>query len=159
MKQIILMGASLNSGNRGVNALTRGTINALIDANEDCSITIISYTVKRKIENVIDYHNKILKVNEIPSNLKGGLSFYIKTKFSIDTCFLNRDVYKLLENADIVLDISEGDSFSDIYGYKRFFLHSFLKLGTIKLGKKLILLPQTMGPYNNKFVKLIYCAT
>ena len=49
-----------------------------------------------------------------------------------------------------MLDISGGDSFSDIYGAKRFQGITQLKRLALDLGTPLILLPQTYGPFSNK---------
>ena len=53
----------------------------------------------------------------------------------------------------MVFDFTEGDSFSDIYGLKRFALTSFFKFVTIKKDGCLVLGPQTYGPFKNKLVK------
>ncbi|MBT9521958.1 MAG: polysaccharide pyruvyl transferase family protein [Dechloromonas sp.] len=51
-----------------------------------------------------------------------------------------------MSSCHLIFDIGEGDSFSDIYGLKRFFLHVITKW--MALGKcPLILSPQTIGPY------------
>lgn len=51
--------------------------------------------------------------------------------------------------ADAILDISGGDSFTDLYGLQRFRSVSILKRLAIRKGKRLILLPQTYGPFNS----------
>ena len=55
----------------------------------------------------------------------------------------------LIDSCDVALDISGGDSFSDIYGVKRF--NSIIRAKQIVLerGVPLILLPQTYGPYKD----------
>lgn len=58
-----------------------------------------------------------------------------------------------IEECDVVFDFTEGDSFSDIYGLKRFALTSFFKFVTIKKDGCLVLGPQTYGPFKNKHVK------
>jgi len=54
-----------------------------------------------------------------------------------------------LRAADAVLDISGGDSFTDLYGPKRFQAVTALKRIVLQLGKPLVLLPQTYGPYHD----------
>lgn len=55
--------------------------------------------------------------------------------------------------ADFVLDIGQGDSFSDIYGKKRFHkinkVHVFARL----FHRKYIFLPQTIGPFEDKAIR------
>jgi len=56
----------------------------------------------------------------------------------------------LLENihkSDLVANIHGGDSFSDIYGTRRFLKGAIPDLIVLLLRKRLVLLPQTYGPY------------
>lgn len=53
-----------------------------------------------------------------------------------------------IADADAVLDISGGDSFTDLYGSHRFWTVALPKLTTLRLGRPLALLPQTYGPFN-----------
>lgn len=156
--KIVLCGASLNSGNRGVNALTRGTILSIKDVVPDAEINIVSYTVKNTTKNYVDGK----QILEIPCNPYDGIRAFI---FSVICVILPRILkHKLLMKnkilkeiyvGDFFLDISEGDSFSDIYGIKRFIIHSSLKLSAILLKKKLIIMPETIGPFNNTIVKAV----
>lgn len=151
MKKIVLAGASLNSGNRGVNALTRGQILLLIDKyGVDTEISILSYTVKENVSNTIRYKefNKVVK--EIPCGRKKMIEAYFKSK-----TFGDNYITKILKESDLILDISEGDSFSDIYGIERFIQHSLLKLISNNLKKRLVIMPQTLGPFNRLIVKKI----
>lgn len=54
-----------------------------------------------------------------------------------------------LTGLDVILDLSGGDSFSDIYGRRRFDGVVLPKLLALRLGIPLILLPQTYGPYGD----------
>ena len=51
---------------------------------------------------------------------------------------------------DVVLDIGEGDSFTDIYGARRFRVLLATKIVALLLGRPLLLSPQTIGPFNNR---------
>jgi polysaccharide pyruvyl transferase WcaK-like protein len=46
-----------------------------------------------------------------------------------------------------VLDIGEGDSWTDIYGLERYAFHAGTKIAALALGKPLVLAPQTIGPF------------
>jgi polysaccharide pyruvyl transferase WcaK-like protein len=50
--------------------------------------------------------------------------------------------------ADAVLDVSGGDSFADLYGPRRFRMMSLPKQIALDLGRPLVLLPQTYGPFH-----------
>ena len=62
---------------------------------------------------------------------------------------------RLIDSCDAVLDVSGGDSFSDIYGRGRFNNIYRPKAIAINRGKPLILLPQTYGPYNDPAVRTL----
>lgn len=57
---------------------------------------------------------------------------------------------RLIDSCDAVLDVSGGDSFSDIYGWNRFQSVCWPKRIAELRRKPLILLPQTYGPYRGK---------
>ena len=58
-------------------------------------------------------------------------------------------IVKTIREASAVLDISGGDSFSDIYGKRRFTSITQPKHLALDAGTPLILLPQTYGPFND----------
>jgi polysaccharide pyruvyl transferase WcaK-like protein len=60
-----------------------------------------------------------------------------------------------LARCDLVLDIGEGDSFTDIYGLRRFRLHIASKLAVLLKGIPLILSPQTVGPFDRWYARLL----
>lgn len=60
-----------------------------------------------------------------------------------------------LKRADMVVDIGGGDSFTDIYGPKRFFTIWATKMHAIRKRLPLILSPQTVGPFETKYAKLL----
>lgn len=152
MKKIVLAGASLNSGNKGINALTQGQI-ALINKmyGKDVTIEIISNTIDKEVNNSVEINGTKINIKEIPTGgNKKILESYIKSKIGLENSLI-----KEIKSADMIWDISEGDSFSDIYGTKRFIKHSLLKLTAINLKKKLIVMPQTLGPFKRSWVKSI----
>jgi colanic acid/amylovoran biosynthesis protein len=62
---------------------------------------------------------------------------------------------KLICEADMAVAVSGGDSFSDIYGMARFFYVALPQLLVIMLDRKLLLLPQTIGPFNGASSRLL----
>ena len=55
---------------------------------------------------------------------------------------------RVIARSKVILDVSGGDSFTDLYGPKRFRTMVLSKQLALDSGKKLILLPQTLGPFN-----------
>lgn len=60
---------------------------------------------------------------------------------------------KEFRSSDLIVDLTMGDSFSDIYGMKRFILDALVKTKAVKSGTPFILGPQTYGPYNNFLIR------
>jgi len=57
--------------------------------------------------------------------------------------------FKQLREADVVLDLSGGDSFADLYGERRFQKEASIKQLALAMRKPLVLLPQTFGPFTS----------
>lgn len=62
---------------------------------------------------------------------------------------------RIFAKYDLMLDIGEGDSFTDIYGGKRFYIQFGTKLLGILSGTKLVFSPQTIGPFSGPLVRLL----
>lgn len=80
-------------------------------------------------------------------NLKGVLRAY--TKMLIPNIKMISDI----KSCDVVIDMTGGDSFSDIYGKERFYKFTAAKKAVEKLRVPLILGPQTYGPFADDKVK------
>jgi len=61
--------------------------------------------------------------------------------------YSGRGPARVIRQSDALMDISGGDSFSDIYGARRFETVCMLKHLALRLGTPLVLLPQTYGPF------------
>lgn len=60
-----------------------------------------------------------------------------------------------VRKCDLVLDIGEGDSFTDIYGFRRFLAEVTSKIVVLRSRIPLILSPQTIGPFNKWYTRRI----
>ena len=54
-----------------------------------------------------------------------------------------------LVKAEYVLSLNDGDSFSDIYSLQRF-VYVSLRILALILGRRLVQLPQTIGPFQSE---------
>jgi polysaccharide pyruvyl transferase WcaK-like protein len=63
-----------------------------------------------------------------------------------------------LLDSDFIGDIRGGDSFSDIYGFRRFLEGNLPIMSAILLGRPYTLLPQTYGPFRSRASRLIAAA-
>lgn len=62
---------------------------------------------------------------------------------------LHSPTARLIAGSRAILDVSGGDSFTDLYGAKRFRTMVLTKRLALDSGKTLILLPQTLGPFRD----------
>lgn len=73
--------------------------------------------------------------------------------------YRNRDFWKKLKEAfstsSLIIDFTGGDSFSDIYGVKRFLMASVIKKLAIGSKRPFVLGPQTYGPYKRLWCRLL----
>ena len=62
-------------------------------------------------------------------------------------------LWRAVRGCDIVLDISAGDSFADIYGSQRFLKNIASKAVVLAARRPLILSPQTIGPFKASWAR------
>jgi polysaccharide pyruvyl transferase WcaK-like protein len=169
MKEIIIMGAPLNTNNNGVSALSASIIQSLLSISSDVKIKFLignrdsdsQYLLVEARKICIDVVNYRLS---FASNLKEHLLWILLTSLVVRVCPFKGLRYRLvrkspwlmaLSEADHVWDIWGGDSFSDIYGLMTFIVDSISRFITIIMKKKYVLLPQTYGPYHSSIAKCI----
>lgn len=135
--KIVLFGVSLQSANKGCEALAYSLFSLLNDI-------LRRHNMRAKVSSVI-----YLPAGQALERDLSGFQY-------IDHRFLpNRkrslksqwSICKAVIDADLCIDMTEGDSFSDIYGRSRFYWRTAEKAFVLLCGKKLILGPQTYGPY------------
>jgi len=67
----------------------------------------------------------------------------------------SRRIRDFLVTHDVVLDTGAGDSFTDIYGYKRMLTIFAIQRYALRLGLPVVMLPQTIGPFNTVVGKFL----
>ncbi len=132
-----LLGTDFASSNKGCGALGYSAIELL---NEICKkkkerLEVYAFLYRRealpeKWDDDVDVHYVVIELKKVP--------FWKKT-------------FKIFKQCEFVWDFTGGDSFSDIYGMKRFCLNSFLKQLAIWSKTEFVMAPQTIGPFKNKF--------
>lgn len=136
---------NLDSSNYGVSALAIAHLTLLVEAARKNDIVLEIDTLGFPHASDLNIRQSLEKrlgitVNHIGINLKGLLKDTLT--FKLGKQFKDKKY-------DYVFDIGEGDSFADIYGFKRFFFLSITKYLALSSGSKLILAPQTIGPFKN----------
>ena len=145
--KIGILGVSLHDGNMGCMALTYSLIYCVdkISSNKKYSLEYIFFNRDKEFSpeelEVWEYLDiDTSKIKEIKRNFLGK-NFKILYWFNYIKNFITCSVF---------LDITGGDSFSDIYGDKRFLEGARPKRIIEIIRKPLILLPQTYGPFSHK---------
>lgn len=141
---VSLFGVTLYSSNKGCEALGYSFLDILCELFEK----------KDKVLNVVIY-------TFLPQNAVISTSFSDWKNLSIKVEPIRLKSWKFwkllkknLGNSDVCFDFTEGDSFSDLYGLKRFIVQTLLKTFVIKNSENFILAPQTYGPYKTKLSKI-----
>jgi len=150
MRALGIFGCPLDTGNRGVSALGLSMVHGLSQVAPGASITLFDYgrgVRESRLaigEGICDvrlvgaYHTRRLHRAESLLQLRAFARLGL-ARLHPRTA--------LLRGLDAVLDISGGDSFSDLYGAGRFAAVAMPKLLALDLGLRLVLAPQTYGPF------------
>lgn len=147
---VCLLGAPLDTGNLGVSALGESTLAALMRREHAVNATVFdnglgtrtgSYSANGRS---MRYTKRGIRISR---RFWRGESL-MAMRVAMTTHMPNHNL-EALRDADVVLDISGGDSFTDLYGRRRFELVARPKLIALQLGKPLVLLPQTYGPFSS----------
>ena len=161
------MGAGFDTGNLGVNALADSSLKLLRYQWPDAELILFPNGLRPERIRV-SAGGRNVDVESIPLRYNAGLfvswhyiwfwiSFVVIRLFPFQ--FVRTFIFHLhplarrLSEVDLFADITGGDSFSDIYGFKRY-LQGFLEKWLVLLaGGKLILLPQTYGPFRGQVAR------
>jgi colanic acid/amylovoran biosynthesis protein len=145
--KIGIIGVNPYNTNLGVSALAYSCLSIfkqiIKENNLNAEITLIGSTGKHTDEITIrDEKIRFYNVQSLD---------YFKVKSILKIILLAKryNFWRIL-NSDIIFDISEGDSFTDIYGNKRYkrILNSKRLFNFLNI--KQVMLPQTIGPFNKK---------
>jgi polysaccharide pyruvyl transferase WcaK-like protein len=132
-----LLWHSLASGNLGVDALTTASIAILTE-----EAVALGLTVEPIVVGMDDSGRREPRRNDLAS-------FPVRR-----TTLLTSSAYwQLAGDLDFAIDIGAGDSFADIYGFKRFAFMWLTKAMLIVRHTPLMLAPQTIGPFSHELTR------
>lgn len=149
-RTVSLLGAAPDTGNLGVNALFHSIVHGL--HRVDPSLGVVAFDNRLGIgtgqlpspSGPIDYRTvgirRSRRVHRWEATWRYRLAAGLPSTRHPGVNEMHRSVG--------ILDISAGDSFSDIYGRHRFESVMSPKTLSLKLGRPLVLLPQTYGPFS-----------
>ena len=163
-KKIGLLGASFDTGNMGVAALAESSIKVILNRWPDAEVISLG-SGREPGEHQLKINDRELRIKTVPirfcKNIFLPNHFLVLCLYALLFKVFRWKKFKrfwarrnaslnCMAQMDMVADITGGDSFSDIYGMRRFTL-GFLRKWLILLFKKdLIMLPQTYGPFKRR---------
>lgn len=155
LKRVSLFGAAPDSGNQGVTALGDATLLALANRGvREVAQFGFSHASQREIAS----EGGTLTVKRCVARPTRKI-YRFDSLFALNVATRSRirlhGPAKAILNSDAVLDLSAGDSLSDIYGMRRFHEVVLPKRVAIAAGIPLVLLPQTIGPFQSPEAKQI----
>jgi hypothetical protein len=163
--KVCILGAAFTTDNMGVSVLAAGAIRCVLNSYPDAQIFQMDYAHAGS-EFFFDFGGQRIPVHLI--NVRFSKRLFLANNIAILILFAlllkiipfkglrrrlaesNKYLTELLE-ADLVVALAGGDSFSDIYGLGRLLYTSLPQVLTIFVGRRLILLPQTIGPFHGGF--------
>jgi colanic acid/amylovoran biosynthesis protein len=167
--KICLLGPSFDTGNLGVNALVEASIKAIVNRWPNAKVTLLGSGCVDS-EYRLRLFDREIQVKSVPIRFCPNVflpnHFIVLFSYALllkvfrwarlRRAFAAHNPYLgVILEADMVADITGGDSFSDIYGMGRF-IKGFLRKWLVKVFQKpLVLLPQTYGPFNRRLTKVL----
>ncbi|MHC4625372.1 MAG: polysaccharide pyruvyl transferase family protein [Planctomycetota bacterium] len=166
--KICLLGALFDTGNLGVSALAESSIKCIVNNWPDATVTVLGG--RRKDDHKLRLFGREVCVKRVPVRFcknvfipnhysrffMYALLFKVLRSKRLRKLLVRRNPYvKALAEADMIVDIAGGDSFSDIYGLGRFVFCYLTRWLVMMFDKKLVMLPQTYGPFTHSLSRLL----
>src|SRR5579872_3898445 len=168
-RKFCILGASFNTSNLGVGALAAGIITSILAQHPDAEISFMDYAKQSSCEEFLCHGKRILiEIVNIRFSKKIFLSNNIAFLIALSLLLklvpfphlrhwlaARNRCLKHLQEVDVVGAIAGGDSFSDIYGLPRFFYVALPQILALLSGQELVLLPQTIGPFDKSITRFL----
>lgn len=162
-KSVGILGATFATPNLGVSALASGAIRCLHKRYPDAKLFFLDYepeitktVVEEDCELVVPmiqmrFSKRFWLKNNIVVLLLLAVFYRLLPIEFIRTLLKKRNrTFSAICDAELFTAVSGGDSFSDLYGLPRFLYVVLPQVLVLLLGKPLIQLPQTYGPFKGK---------
>jgi polysaccharide pyruvyl transferase WcaK-like protein len=161
-KEVLLLGATFATGNMGVGALASGALAVIWHSQPNAHVRFLDYGKEPEVSVVemrgcthtvplvnLRYSWRVLLQNNVVFLLVLALLFKVGGGPLKRRIMARNKWLHAIASCDVAVAISGGDSFSDIYGLGRFFYVTLPQLLITIVGKPLVLLPQTIGPFRS----------
>lgn len=166
--RIGLLGASFTTGNRGVDALAAGAVRCLLHRWPRASVFFLDYArhARRFEARVADrtvpvelvplrFSKNPFQPNHIARLLLVALGARLVPGRLRERVLNANPWLRELQAADLLCALSGGDSFSDLYGFRRLLYVALPQLLVLLLRKPLVLLPQSLGPFRTPWARAL----
>ena len=163
-----VLGVTYNTDNYGVRVLLSGLVQSLARAIKSPRFRLVDYGPEPVLwrEQTGGGQHDLQLVNlrfswrlHLPNNIARLLVLAWLSRLLPATYrrhLLNRNPWlREILSAKVHLSMTGGDSFSDIYGLRRFFYVVLPQLLVLALDRPLVLLPQTYGPFNSWIARTV----
>lgn len=157
MPTICLSGASLSTGNLGVSALSLSVLSGILRREPNTKFYLLDHgRGERKAEVTIDgREHSIQLIGSTCSLAAYREESLIRSHLAATIGWSSTSVMRAVRESASFLDITGGDSFTDLYGARVFYAGVLRKYLAARLGTPLILLPQTYGPFQSAWKQRI----
>jgi polysaccharide pyruvyl transferase WcaK-like protein len=163
------LGADYDNNNLGIKAMATGAVTAIDAQYPNAIVQMLEYAAAPQ-EFTFELSQKMIRIKMM--NIRRSKKLWVRnhiTRLTASALLLKlipwhrvrkslacRNPWlRALVQADYVLSLNYGDSFSDIYGLPRFLYVSLPQILVILLGKRLVQLPQTIGPFKARVCRMI----
>lgn len=150
---IMLLGCGVRNPNRGVGALGTACVDNLSRAFPGARLILgdtgLATTAEIQIDGrTVDVETSWITFSErlLPRSGTKHLDLLRRLPGPVRRIVTNR-TFEQMRCADVVMDICGGDSFADLYGLGGLLCQVAFKRLALDMGKPLVLLPQTLGPF------------
>ena len=147
--KLALFGTSIKTGNLGLEALTHGALHLIHQVEPTAEVLLFDYVWQ---SDQVTWFGPDGAREYTRHGCNGSRRFWrsaslMRMRLGARVPFLRSSPVEELSRCDLVLDVSGGDSFSDLYGTRRLNMVVGMKALALELGLPLVLLPQTYGPF------------
>lgn len=168
-RRVCLLGASFDTGNLGVSALAESSVKCILARWTEARVTLLG-SGRAEGEHHLPLAGRDVVLQKMPIRFCKNfllpehfctLALYALLWRLLPFGFVRRGLsrrnrhFRLLLETDCFIDISGGDSFSDIYGLRRLVLGILTRSLPLILRKDFILFPQTYGPFQRSISRVM----
>lgn len=160
--RVLLLGASFSSQNRGVSALAGGALASIYHAHPDAEVSFLDYA-KQPAGHEFILGGRSRRIPTVPLRFSKNpfLPNHV-ARLAATAAWLRllpaerraaaqraNPVFRAILGADLVCALCGGDSFSSLYGLRRLLYVTLPQSLVLLLGRPLVLLPQSYGPFTH----------